>query len=124
MICRRGGERVSVSKVGGKSALMERREQKGGKFQATEEQTVADHRHSEFDLTADQEAEAQRIYERLAPLVEEEIRRLSRALAGKKTRELFGRTEYEVRDRVHGLGAKALEVAAQERQKKGGIRGC
>lgn len=85
---------------------------------------MASDRHSEFDLTAEQEAEAQRIYERLAPLAEEEMWRLSRALAGKKTRELFGKTEHEVRDRVHGLGAKALEVAVEQRQKKGWVRGC
>jgi hypothetical protein len=103
---------------------MKGREQKGGNFQTGEEQTVAGDRHSEFDLSAEQESEAQRIYERLAPLVEEEMWRLSRALAGKKTGELFGKTEYEVRDRVHGLGAKALEVAVQERQKKGRVRGC
>jgi hypothetical protein len=35
---------------------------------------------------------------------------------------LFGANEYEVRDRVHELGAKALEVAANERQKKGRVR--
>ena len=33
---------------------------------------------------------------------------------------LFGRKEFELRDQVHDLGARALEVAADERQKKGG----
>jgi hypothetical protein len=36
---------------------------------------------------------------------------------------LFGQKEFELRDQVHDLGAKALEAAADERQKKGGIRG-
>ncbi len=35
---------------------------------------------------------------------------------------LFGKKEFELRDRVHSLGAKALEAAADERQKKGRIR--
>jgi hypothetical protein len=61
-----------------------------------------------------------RIYERLEPLFEEERRRMARALA---SGPLFGEKEYELRDQVHDLGAKALEVAADERQKKGGIRG-
>ena len=61
-----------------------------------------------------------RIYERLEPLFEEERRRMARALA---SGPLFGEKEYELRDQVHDLGAKALEVAAAERQKKGGIRG-
>ena len=63
--------------------------------------------------------EERRIYERLEPLFEQERRRLAQALA---TGPLFGSKEFELRDRVHELGARALEVAADERQKKGGIR--
>jgi hypothetical protein len=37
---------------------------------------------------------------------------------------LFGQTEYELRDLVHRLGAQVLEAAADERQKKGWVRGC
>ena len=64
--------------------------------------------------------EEQRIYDRLGPLFEQERRRMAQALA---SGPLFGRKEYELRDQVHDLGARALEVAADERQKKGGIRG-
>lgn len=60
-----------------------------------------------------------RIYERLEPLFDEERRRMAQALA---SGPLFGSKEFELRDRVHELGARALEVAADERQKKGGIR--
>lgn len=69
-------------------------------------------------------AEEQLLYDRLGPLFEQERLRMAKALASKKDSELFGANEYEVRDRVHSLGAKALEVAANERQKKGWIRGC
>jgi len=65
--------------------------------------------------------EEQQLYERLGPLFEQERRRMAQALA---SGPLFGQKEFELRDQVHGLGAKALEVAADERQKKGGIRGC
>lgn len=68
-------------------------------------------------------AEEQLLYERLGPLFEQERLRLAKALASKKDSELLGANEYEVRDRVHALGAKALAVAANERQKKG-VRGC
>jgi hypothetical protein len=61
----------------------------------------------------------QRIYDRLGPLFEQERLRMARVLA---SGPLFGKKEFELRDRVHGLGAKALEVAADERQKKGGVR--
>jgi hypothetical protein len=61
----------------------------------------------------------QRIYDRLGPLFEEERMRMARALA---SGPLFGKKEFELRDQVHDLGARALEVAADERQKKGGVR--
>ena len=70
----------------------------------------------EVDLNEDE----QRIFDRLRPLFEEECQRMARALA---SGPLFGRKEFELRDRVHDLGARALEVAADERQKKGGLRG-
>jgi hypothetical protein len=43
-------------------------------------------------------------------------------LAGKDNSQLFGQTEFELRDRVHALGARALEAVADERQKKGWVR--
>jgi len=61
----------------------------------------------------------QRIYERLGPLFEQERLRMAKALA---SGPLFGEREFELRDQVHDLGAQALEVAADERQKKGRIR--
>jgi hypothetical protein len=80
-------------------------------------------RPEEVALSSEQQAEADRIYERLGNVFDEERRRLARLLASKASSELFGETEYEVRDRVHALGARALETAANERQKKG-LRGC
>jgi len=69
----------------------------------------------EIELNEDE----RRIYERLGPLFDEERQRMARALA---SGPLFGEKEYQLRDQVHGLGAKALEMAADERQKKGRIR--
>jgi hypothetical protein len=43
-------------------------------------------------------------------------------LMSKPDAELFGKTEFELRDRVHAIGAQALETALQER-KKGGTTG-
>lgn len=73
----------------------------------------------ELDLSAEEQV----LFERLKPLYLEEAARMAKAMASKKDEELFGKNEYEVRDRVHELGAKALEVAVNERQKKGWIRG-
>lgn len=66
--------------------------------------------------------EEQRIYERLEHCFEQERKRVAKLLAGKDDAQLFGQTEYDLRDRVHALGAKALEAVADERQKKGRVR--
>ena len=74
----------------------------------------------ETDLKREaQQAEAQRIYERLGPLFDQERRRMAELLASQEDEQLFGQTEYELRDQVHRLGAEALQAAAEERQKKG-----
>ena len=73
------------------------------------------------DLTIDQEAEARRIYDALKHSTDADLRALSRLLASKADGELFGATEFAVRDAVHRLGAKAIETALQGR-KKGGTR--
>jgi hypothetical protein len=70
---------------------------------------------NQVDLNEDE----RQIYERLGPLFEQERLRMARALA---SGPLFGKKEFELRDQVHDLGARALEVAADARQKKGGIR--
>jgi hypothetical protein len=74
------------------------------------------------ELDEEQEAESQRIYERLRGAFDEELKRMARFMASKPNHELFGQTEFELRDRVHELGARVLETAADERQKKGRVR--
>jgi hypothetical protein len=74
------------------------------------------------ELNEQQEAEAQRIYERLRGAFDEELKTMARFMASKPSNQLFGQTEFELRDRVHELGARVLETAADERQKKGRIR--
>lgn len=76
-------------------------------------------REQQVELTPEQEAEAERIERILREAANKDIRQLARLLASKKNHELFGQTEYQVRDIVHGLGAKALQTAANERSKKG-----
>jgi hypothetical protein len=74
------------------------------------------------DLSEQQEAESDRLYEALKEPFLAEARRLARLLAGKEDGQQLGRTEFEVRAGVHRLGVQAL-VAALEQRKKGGIRG-
>jgi hypothetical protein len=73
-------------------------------------------------LTPEQEAEAQRLAQIIGKKAQEEALRMARLLASKPDAQLLGKTEFEIRDRVHALGAFALEVALQER-KKGATKG-
>lgn len=74
---------------------------------------------AEVVLTAEQEAEAQRWAEIFANKMKEEALDMARLLVGKKPAELLGHTEFELRDRVHRLGAWVLETALHERKKGG-----
>ena len=67
-------------------------------------------------LTPDKEAEAQALAERIRELADEEILQMARLLVSKPDREIFGDTEFELRDIVLKVGAKALEEHL--RQKK------
>jgi hypothetical protein len=75
-----------------------------------------------FILNPDQADEAERLFQTLRPVVEAELRQLTQLLASKPDDKLLGKTEFEVRDAVHRIGAKAIETALNER-KKGGIKG-
>jgi hypothetical protein len=74
------------------------------------------------ELTVEQEAEAQRLAAVILERAQQEALRLARLLVSKPDEELLGATEFEVRDRVHALGAFAIE-AAVNRRKKGGTTG-
>src|SRR6266496_638104 len=49
--------------------------------------------------------------------VEQEALDMARLLVSKKNHEILGATEFEIRDRVHRIGAHALEAALSERKK-------
>jgi hypothetical protein len=73
------------------------------------------------DLTPAQQAEVQRLTELLHGLFAEELHNVAQLLASKDDRHLLGQTEFQLRDSVHRLAARALQAALNGR-KKGGIR--
>ena len=73
-------------------------------------------------LTAEQEAEAERIEQAIVQASRADIRAMARLLAGKPDREILGETEFQLRDLCHHIGAGAMESALAER-KKGGTKG-
>jgi hypothetical protein len=59
----------------------------------------------------------ERIYQGLRQACDADLREMAKLLASKPYEQLLGRTEFEVRDLAHDLGAKALQTALDERKK-------
>jgi hypothetical protein len=77
---------------------------------------------TEPKLTPEQEAEAQRLADIIVQKTKVEALQMARLLVSKPDRELLGATEFEIRDRVHKIGAVAIETAVNQR-KKGATQG-
>lgn len=73
-------------------------------------------------LSPEQARRAEEIYQELRRKGDAKMRELAGLLASKPDDRLLGETEFEVRDRVHALGAQAIQTAAEQR-KKGATKG-
>ncbi|CAN5903247.1 hypothetical protein BH23PLA1_BH23PLA1_35610 [soil metagenome] len=62
---------------------------------------------SRLPLTPDQAELSDRIYQTLRQNTDADLRFLADLLSSKPDRQLLGQTEFEVRDRVHQIGASA-----------------
>ena len=67
-------------------------------------------------LTVEQEAEAQRLAEQIQEESRDDILALARLLVSKRESEIFGETEFQARDVVHRVAAKAFEVHLREKK--------
>jgi hypothetical protein len=76
---------------------------------------------SRLPLTPEQAELSDRIYQALRQAADADLRALADLLASKPDHQLLGRTEFQVRDHVHSIGAKALQTALDER-KNGGTK--
>jgi hypothetical protein len=73
-----------------------------------------------FDhLPEEQARRAEQLFESLKAASEHDLRAIAELLATRPDEQLFGATEFQLRDLVHRLGAKALQTAAQQRKKGG-----
>ena len=66
-------------------------------------------------LPADLEAQAQELLGRIRQRADDDLLALARLLVSKPDPELFGDTEFQVRDLVHRIGAQALEERLKKR---------
>jgi len=73
----------------------------------------------EIELTAEQEEEARRIEDNFRAIMTVELHHMARMLASKSNRELFGKTEFQMRDALHRMGTRGLDAVLEERKKRG-----
>ena len=73
-------------------------------------------------LSPELETQAQELLSRLRSRTDDELLALARLLVSKADRDIFGDTEFQVRDIVHRIGAKALETHLA--QKKTATKGA
>lgn len=71
------------------------------------------------ELSAEQEALAQRIMERIKGKLDDELLDMVRSLVGCPAEEIFGPGEFELRDRLNKVGATLVQESVNERAKKG-----
>lgn len=79
-------------------------------------------RPTAVELSQEQEELAQRIYQRLRTKMDEELLAMARLMASKPVHEIFGRGEFELRDKLNAVGATIVAESANERAKKGVLR--
>ncbi len=71
---------------------------------------------SDLTLSPEQEQQAQALAQRLRQAVDDDLLQLARLLVSKPENEIFGQTEFQLRDIVHHLGATALQVHLAEKK--------
>jgi hypothetical protein len=64
---------------------------------------------TKISLTLEQEREAQELEARIRLVLDKEAKDLARLLVSKSDKDLFGATEFEVRDHMLRIGAEAYE---------------
>jgi hypothetical protein len=73
-------------------------------------------------LSPEQQVEADRIYTALVAAADEDIRALANQMATTTETTIFGENEFTLRDIIHRVAAKGIEIALEGR-KKGGTKG-
>lgn len=73
----------------------------------------------EIVLTPEQAEEAERIVDILSAKAQVTVRYLAQLMASKANGQLFGETEFLMRDAVHRLGVEGIDIALHERKKRG-----
>ena len=71
------------------------------------------------DLTPEQQLEAEHLAEILVQIAQRQAHRFGELIASRPDHQLLGKTEFDLRDLVHMIGAEFLAAALNERKKGG-----
>jgi hypothetical protein len=77
--------------------------------------------HTVDGMMPEEATEVQRIHDVVLKAIDKELWQLARFMASRRDDQLFGETEFVVRDKVLRMGAQALEATVNDR-KKGGTK--
>jgi len=72
-----------------------------------------------MDRSPEELSEVQRIHDVLLKAMDREIWQIAELMVGKRDDQLFGETEFTLRDKVLRMGAQALEATVDDRKKRG-----
>jgi hypothetical protein len=72
-------------------------------------------------LTPEELAEVQRFHDVLLKAMDREIWQIAELMVGKRDHQLFGKTEFTLREKMLRMGAQVLQATVNDR-KKGGIK--
>ncbi len=72
-----------------------------------------------MDRTSEKSTEVQRVHDVLLKAMDREIWQIAELMVGKRDDQLFGETEFTLRDKVLRMGAQALEATVEDRKKRG-----
>ena len=67
-------------------------------------------------LTAEQEAQVQELTGHILEAIAADVRTVARLLVTRTGKNTFGQTEFQLRDLVHHIGAKALETSLAQKK--------
>jgi hypothetical protein len=69
-----------------------------------------------LSLTSEQELEAKELEAKIRQAIEKDVTALAQLLVSKADKDLFGQTEFDVRELVLRIGAKAYEQRLREKK--------
>ena len=72
-------------------------------------------------MTPERSVEVQRVHDVMLKAMDQEIWRMAEFMVTRRDDQLFGETEFVLRDKVLRMGAQALETTVNDR-KKGGTK--